>query len=262
MRRVWRMGGSRGTDACAVRRFIRRFVFTRRRDLTYNHAFYRVGTVPARPFAGAGAAPAAWRASAMTQPIDLQAFDIFEFCRSGGALAGEVAARELPRIIAETSGDAPASAANEMFRYEMSASVREEAAEPGTAARRRLFVDLSVQGRMWLDCQRCLQVYAEPISTSTRFEIVATEAEADAAPMDDDDIDVIAGSRRFDLLALIEDEILLALPVAPKHAVCPAVHDSLVTGNDGSVEADEAAEPEEEKRPSPFAALASLKTRH
>lgn len=197
----------------------------------------------------------------MTQPIDLQAFDIFEFCRSGGALSGDIAARQLPRIIAETSGDAPASAPDETFGYAMSGSVREEAAEPGTPARRRLFLELSVDGRMWLDCQRCLQVYAEAVETSTRFEIVASESEADAAPMDDDEIDVIAGSRRFDLLSLIEDEILLSLPVAPKHPVCPAVHDSLLTGADGSIEADEVVEPEE-KRPSPFAALASLKTKH
>ncbi len=198
----------------------------------------------------------------MTQPIDLQAFDLFEFCRSSGSAAGEIAARELPRIIAETSAEAPASAPDELFRYTMSGSVQDEAAEPGKPARRRLFLDLAVQGGMWLNCQRCLAVYAEPISTATRFEVMASEAEADAAPMDDDEIDVIAGSRRFDLLALIEDEILLSLPVAPKHEVCPQVHESLVTGADGSVEPEPEAEQEEEKRPSPFAALASLKTKH
>jgi len=177
----------------------------------------------------------------MTQPIDLQAFDLFEFCRSSGSAAGEIAARELPRIIAETSAEAPASAPDDLFRYTMSGSAQDEAAEPGKPARRRLFLDLAVQGGMWLNCQRCLAVYA--------------------APMDDDEIDVIAGSRRFDLLALIEDEILLSLPVAPKHEVCPAVHESLVTGTDGSVE-PEPEDEQEEKRPSPFAALASLKTKH
>lgn len=204
----------------------------------------------------------------MTQPIDLQAFDLFEFCRSGGSLAGEVKARELPRIIAETSDEAPPLAADDPFRYTMQGFVREEAAEPGAAAHKRLFLDVSVEGRIWLDCQRCLAVYAQPVSTSTRFEIVSSEEEADAAPLDDDEIEVIAGSRRFDLRALIEDEILLSLPVAPKHEVCPTVHESLVTGPDGTVESsvEGSAEgehgAEEEKRPSPFAALAKLKTKH
>ena len=74
---------------------------------------------------------------------------------------------------------------------------REEAGEPGRAPVRRLFLDLSVEGSVWLNCQRCPEAYAEPVSTATRFEVVATEEEADAAPMDDDEVDVIAGSKRF-----------------------------------------------------------------
>ncbi|MNK96155.1 hypothetical protein D3C87_1164220 [compost metagenome] len=93
-----------------------------------------------------------------------------------------------------------------------------------------------------------------------RFEVMASEEAADSAPMDDDDIDVIVGSKKFSPLELVEDEVLLALPSAPKHMVCPAVHESLVTGADGEVEPE--APPEEEKRPSPFAALAGLKTKH
>lgn len=199
----------------------------------------------------------------MNQPFDLRAFDLFDFCRSGGSAGGEIATHDLPRIIAETADDAPPLAGSEPFAWRMTGSVVEVASEPGKAARRRLFLELSVEGRLWLDCQRCLQVYAQPVSTSTRFEIAANEAEAESAPLDDDEVDVIAGSRRFDLLPLIEDEILLSLPVSPKHEVCPTVHDSLVTGADGAVESepdDEVAG--EEKRPSPFAALAKLKTRH
>ncbi|MBY4896349.1 DUF177 domain-containing protein [Cupriavidus sp. AU9028] len=199
----------------------------------------------------------------MNQPFDFRAFDLFDFCRSGGSTGGEIATHDLPRIIAETADDAPPLAGSEPFAWRMTGSVREEASEPGMAARRRLFLELTVDGRMWLDCQRCLQVYAQPVSTSTRFEIAASEAEAEAAPLDDDEVDVIAGSRRFDLLPLIEDEILLALPVAPKHEICPTVHDSLVTGADGEVESvPDDADAGEEKRPSPFAALAKLKTRH
>ena len=138
--------------------------------------------------------------------------------------------------------------------------MREEAAAPGKPVTQRLFVDVTVDGRVWLDCQRCLTVYAEPIATKMRFEVVADEEAADEAPMDDDELDVLVGSKKFSALELIEDEVLLALPTAPKHEVCPTVHDSLVTGADGEVEPE--APPAEEKRPSPFAALAGLKTKH
>lgn len=198
----------------------------------------------------------------MTQSIDLHAFDVFAFCRSEASAQGEIIASELPRIIAETAAEAPEGAAAETFSYTLQAAVEQEAAGPGAPGRQRQFLDVTVTGRVWLDCQRCLTVYTEPIATEMRFEVVASDAEAEAAPMDDDDIDVIVGSRQFDLLSLIEDEVLLALPVAPKHKICPSVHESLVTGVDGELEPEEAPADQEERRPSPFAALASLKSKH
>jgi len=192
--------------------------------------------------------------------FDLRETDLFAFCRKGGSAAGDVVMRDLPRILAETAADAPASAPEETFHFTVGGFAREEAAEPGAPVSRRLFLDVTVDGRVWLDCQRCLGVYPEPIATKMRFEVVASEAAADAAPMDDDEIDVVVGSKKFSVLELVEDEVLLALPTAPKHEVCPAVHESLVTGTDGEVEPE--AAPEEEKRPSPFAALAGLKTKH
>jgi uncharacterized protein len=47
----------------------------------------------------------------------------------------------------------------------------------------------------------------------------------------------------FDLLAFIEDEILMALPMSPKHEVCP--NDILATLN--------------KDKPNPFAVLSTLK---
>ncbi|WP_454764475.1 DUF177 domain-containing protein [Cupriavidus campinensis] len=198
-------------------------------------------------------------AAASAVAFDLRETDLFAFCRKGGNVAGDVAMRDLPRILAETAADAPASAPDEIFRYTLAGVMREEAAEPGAPVLQRLFLDVTVEGRVWLDCQRCLQVYPEPIDTSMRFEVMASEEAADAAPMDDDELDVIVGAKAFSALELIEDEVLLALPSAPKHEVCPAVHESLVTGADGEVEPE--APPEVEKRPSPFAVLAGLKTK-
>ena len=55
-------------------------------------------------------------------------------------------------------------------------------------------------------------------------------------------------ARGVDLITQIEDELLLALPVSPRHAVCP---DEVLP-----------EEAEAEKKPSPFAVLANLKTKH
>src|SRR5215471_15828924 len=100
--------------------------------------------------------------STMTQPIDLRELDLFAFCRKGGGAAGEVAVRDLPRILAETAAGAPASAPDDVFTYTVTGFAREQATEPGAAPVQRLFLDLVVNGHMWLDCQRCLEVYAEP----------------------------------------------------------------------------------------------------
>jgi len=197
--------------------------------------------------------------AASAAAFDLHETDLFAFCRKGGNVVGDLAVRDLPRILAETAADAPASARDETFRYTLTGFAKDEAAEPGMAATQRLYVDVTVSGRVWLDCQRCLQVYAEQVATDMRFEVVSTEEAAEEASMDDDEVDVIVGSKKFSVLELLEDEVLLALPTAPKHVTCPTVHDSLVTGADGEVEPEA---PPEEKRPSPFAALAGLKTKH
>ena len=76
---------------------------------------------------------------------------------------------------------------------------------------------------------------------------------------------MIVGSRQFDLIDLIEEELLLSLPLVPKHEVCPEVHESLVSGVAGAEgEGDEARRTKQAramspKRPNPFAALESLK---
>ncbi|MCA3206492.1 DUF177 domain-containing protein, partial [Cupriavidus sp.] len=129
--------------------------------------------------------------------FDLRETDLFAFCRKGGNVAGEVPMRDLPRILAETAADAPASARDEVFSYTLSGFVREEASAPGAPVSQRLFVDVTVNGRVWLDCQRCLGIYPEPIATDMRFEVVASEEAADEVPMDDDELDVLVGSKKF-----------------------------------------------------------------
>jgi uncharacterized protein len=91
----------------------------------------------------------------------------------------------------------------------------------------------------------------EEIDIDRWIRFVDTESEAAALDVDSDD-DVLALPRHLDARELIEDELLLALPLVPRHEVCPEplpVPDAA---------AEPAAEVEAE-RPNPFAALAALK---
>jgi uncharacterized protein len=69
-------------------------------------------------------------------------------------------------------------------------------------------------------CQRCLQPVLVPVNVDCELRFVATEAEA-AALDAETEYDVLALAPRTDLRALVEDELLLALPVVPKHGRCP-----------------------------------------
>ncbi|OYW81267.1 MAG: hypothetical protein B7Z19_00970 [Polynucleobacter sp. 32-46-5] len=78
-------------------------------------------------------------------------------------------------------------------------------------------LQLGLKGRLQMICQRCLQDCPVDLSEERQFVMVATEALADAYPIEDDDLEPIVASQHFDLLSLIEDEILLSLPLIPKH---------------------------------------------
>jgi len=82
---------------------------------------------------------------------------------------------------------------------------------------------MAVAGTVQLVCQRCLNPFAYEIDSATTLLLGENDAHADEIEeiVDDETIDVIVGTRSMNLMDLIEDEALLALPQAPKHDVCP-----------------------------------------
>ena len=106
-------------------------------------------------------------------------------------------------------------------------------------------LSLRVKGEVRLVCQRCLTPFTQQINAESRLVLVADEAQAEATEerLDDESIDVIVSSTSMDLLALVEDETLLSLPLSPRHEVCPENSQAVV----GS------------KLESPFAILKKLK---
>jgi uncharacterized protein len=80
-------------------------------------------------------------------------------------------------------------------------------------------LELRVQGRLRLVCQRCLGAVEFSLDGVTRFVIVASE---DMVPMPEDDldeVDYLVADPHQSVEALVEDEVLLGLPLAPVHEI-------------------------------------------
>ena len=116
---------------------------------------------------------------------------------------------------------------------------------------RRPALHLRVQATLPLTCQRCMGEVTEAVEVDRHFLFVPDEATA-AALDDESDDDVLAIAPDFNLQALIEDEVLMALPLVPRHEVCP---DPVRLG----AQTDDFDSAGEAKR-QPFAALAALKS--
>lgn len=104
------------------------------------------------------------------------------------------------------------------------------------------YLNLTIEGSVRVQCQRCLEAVDYPINVSRTFAFVATEQEAETAELENDEIDFLVLDKNFDLFELIEDEILLALPAHPKHEACNQTQEALT-----------------QQKKSPFAILATLK---
>lgn len=77
---------------------------------------------------------------------------------------------------------------------------------------------LKLNGRLDLCCQRCLGVMSFDLKSSSWFELVANEALlVELSTDEDDEVDYLLADQKFDVEALVEEEVLLAIPFAPKH---------------------------------------------
>ena len=76
-------------------------------------------------------------------------------------------------------------------------------------------VDLSLAGRAILQCQRCMQAMELPIESTTHVALIL--AEADAAEVPEQLEPVLAREGRISAGELVEEELLLALPIVPLH---------------------------------------------
>lgn len=168
------------------------------------------------------------------------AVDVRALALSAGRLAGEMPLSDLERLVEESQGDI----SGRFLRWSALAEMRTGAtglAEP--------WLHLSLSTCIPLTCQRCLGPVDTELDVTRSFRFVETEALAEAQDEASEE-DVLALSPDFNLVSLMEDEVLLALPLIARHQTCPtAVRLSAQ---------DPGFEQEESHRQHPFAALAGL----
>lgn len=179
----------------------------------------------------------------MSKSFQTQRLDVAAFVRTGGVLQGQNALAEYPRLAQEAQGET----GDLSVHWQLTGGQR-------TAGDGSLRPSLHVQAELSLPltCQRCLG----PVQVALQADrhILFAPDEATAAALDDvSQDDVLAMSHALGVQALVEDELLMAIPLVPRHEDCapPAPLQAQ----------DEAFAAAQAERPHPFAALAELKTR-
>jgi len=162
------------------------------------------------------------------------AFEALDVARRHASLRGTVDAMTLPRAadrLSDDGGDA-------VISWRIVGTV-DDTGRPA--------LEIAVDGSVPLVCQRCLQTFDWPIAQRTRVLLARDEREL-ARLDEDDEREVILANAPIEALTLVEDELMLTLPFAPRceRAECAA----------GAMQA---APAQPAARGASFAALAELK---
>ncbi len=177
----------------------------------------------------------------MQKPKNLHSLDVKAFAKAQMHLEGDTPVVEFERLAEDCVG-------------EVSSHVTwsaQGAMEPDQSGKDAAWLHLEAKATVPLTCQRCLHPVPVELLIEQDFRFVADEATA-LAEDEESEEDLLVLEDSFDLMALIEDELLMSLPLVPMHPSCL------------SEQAPTSKEEEAiltEVKPNPFAVLASLKTR-
>lgn len=116
---------------------------------------------------------------------------------------------------------------------------------------------LAFSGAVRMRCVRCPEPVEITIEDRRHFKLVVTESVAEREDAQTDDFDLLVTSLHFEVLDLLEDEAIMALPLAPSHGTCARARASRLSAPVGQVSAS--TRMIAGGRPNPFAVLAALK---
>ena len=149
--------------------------------------------------------------SAAFMPHQQPVIDGFEFASAGASKQGIWPLSDFPRLrefLAAHAGE---------VAYELD-GVRDRRGLPGLRVR--------VRGTLQLRCQRCLEAMPFEVQSDETLVLAGTLAEIYAEPADAHAEDRVVAGKEMSVRDLIEDELILAVPYAPRHESCgrPATH--------------------------------------
>ena len=177
----------------------------------------------------------------MTKEFSPDRLDVHAFAQTQAHIEGQDLLAQFTRLALEAQG--PHDGA--YVRWAAQGEMRTEAgAEP------QAWLHLQGEVQLPMICQRCLTVAPIALEVDRSFRFVADEATAEALD-DESEEDLLAMSREFNLRELLEDELLMEMPVVPLHDVCPEAVPLAYS--------DEDFEQANSEKPNPFAALSGLR---
>lgn len=166
--------------------------------------------------------------------------DLKTLANAGSTVAGTEMLSKYERLAQEARGLAPDVSLEWSARGEVISALTGED---------QVWLHVAARVTVPLICQRCMGPLDVALDVSPSFRFVATE-EIALAQDEDAEEDVLVFSREFNLAALIEDELLMALPLIPRHELCP----TQVKLSASDSEFDRASG----EKTNPFSALAKL----
>lgn len=173
--------------------------------------------------------------------FDPEHLDIASFASHGGELAGQWPLSELQRLHSATVKQVDITSAH-CVTWQLSGQVRRSRGNDD-----EIWLTIRAETTVFLECQRCMQPLPVVLRLNNDIRFVRGE-EAAAALDEDSEEDVLALSRSLDAKSLVEDELLLALPLVPKHEDCS--HPLAPTADQTQLS----------EKANPFAILAKLKS--
>jgi len=135
------------------------------------------------------------------QPV----IDGLEFARTGSKLQGALPVAGFTRLRDALSTN------KGTLRFEL-LGVPEELGRPA--------LRLKVAGELQFVCQRCLGALEFPLRIDVSLQLAATQAELDAEPLAAEGPEGIVAGREMQVRDLVEDELLLAMPLVLRHERC------------------------------------------
>jgi uncharacterized protein len=177
----------------------------------------------------------------MSKEYSIDHLDAAAFAKANAVVEGQDPLSAFERL----SQEAQASIEGASVAWYAEGEHVPEATGPG-----HLWLHLEADAQVPMVCQRCLGVAHIDLQVDRSFRFVCDEATAQELD-DEAEEDLLALSKEFNLRELLEDELLMAMPLVPMHDECP----EQVSMEAKSVDFEE---PSSEKT-NPFAVLAGLR---